>query len=486
MGYDLRDWALRVEHICLTPRTRQVLSAVCLVAHDEHGEFWMRGRNFLDESIPDMSYGAYRNHLSILVRNGLLLKVEHGGGPTIRGRGTTTRYRVNSPAVRNPHPAQHVLPEVARSPEARQRSSEATDERPYVSAVEAHRHLDELLGAGIAPGRIVEMLKAVSSTLTGSQNLSDSVTCSPDMSEDLTCLERKSGISEEHVRPYMSGDVTCLPNMSDSLTCSADETCQESRHVWAKHVSSADTPSLHEEKKHEEKEEAAAAANMSDSASEGLTGFFDLLARSLAEAGHPGIRAAQFADLGGFLGEYETLTGAPPDERTADYIAGRVGESRGVRNIAGFARRIAEDVLRTGEGYVERVQAPASRSPPLEAVAAPAPDWELLHLAHVEQVASAGEVWASVLKALRSQVPRPAFETWLAESNGWAYAGGRFVVGTPNGFVVEMLRSRMHPLIERALRDITGAELSIGYAVAPRGDENCPSCHLGDAQAAAS
>ncbi len=476
MGYDLRDWSLHVEHPCLTPRTRQVLAAVCLVAHDEHGEFWMRGRSFLDENVPDMSYGAYRNHLSILVRNGLLLKVEHGGGPTNRGRGTTTRYRVNSPAVRDPHPAQHVLPEIARSPAALRRSHEATDERRPVSAVEAHRHLDELLGAGIAPERIVAMLKAVSSTLTGSQNMSEGVTGSPDMSGPLTCLERKSGLTEEHVRLNMSEGVTGLPNMSDHLTCSEGLTCQVTRHVCAKHVNSADTPSLHEEKIEEEKEEAAAAANMSDSASEDLTGFFELLAGSLAKAGHPGIRAAQFADLSGFLGEYEILTGSPPDERTTEYIAGRVRESRGVRNVVGFARRIAEDVLRTGEGYVERMQAAVSRSPPPQAVAEPAPDWELLHLAHVEQVSPAAEVWALVLEVLRSQVPRPAFETWLVESRGWAYAEGRFVVGTPNSFVVEMLRNRMHPLIERALRDVAGAELSIGYTVAPRDDEPCPHC----------
>ena len=124
MGYDLRDWALHAEHPCLTPRTRQVLAEICFVAHDEHGEFWMRGRNFLDENIPDMSYGAYRNHLSVLVQNGLLLKTGHGGGSTNRGRGTTTRYRVNSPAVRNPQPAQHVLPEIVRSPAALQRSTE--------------------------------------------------------------------------------------------------------------------------------------------------------------------------------------------------------------------------------------------------------------------------------------------------------------------------------------------------------------------------
>ena len=245
MGYDLRDWALHVEHPCLTPRTRQVLAAICLVAHDEHGEFWMRGRNFLDENIPDMSYGAYRNHLSVLVRNGLLLKTGHGGGPTSRGRGTTTRYRVNSPVVRNPQPAQGVLPEIVRSAEALQRSAEVMGERTSVSATEAHRHLDELMAAGVTPERLVTMLITASSALTGS----------PDMSDDVTGSGQMSDSAEEHVRLNMSGDVTGFPNMSDSVTGSAGQTCQKSGHVWPEHVSSRDTPSIHEEKIHEEKEE---------------------------------------------------------------------------------------------------------------------------------------------------------------------------------------------------------------------------------------
>lgn len=157
----------------------------------------------------------------------------------------------------------------------------------------------------------------------------------------------------------------------------------------------------------------------------------------------------------------------------------------------GFARRIAEDVLRTGEGFV----AGLPREPPPASVpgssrerdlAPGAPDWKLLHLAHVEQVSPAGEVWDSALEILRAQVPRPAFETWLAGSEGWAYAEGRFVVGAPNGFVVEMLRNRMHAPIERALRDVTGAEHSIGYVVVPPDGKPCPRCHPQEKQAAAS
>ena len=51
---------------------------MCKVSHDQHHEFGIRGREFIDKYIPDMSYSTYRNNLSILVRNGLLVKVQHG------------------------------------------------------------------------------------------------------------------------------------------------------------------------------------------------------------------------------------------------------------------------------------------------------------------------------------------------------------------------------------------------------------------------
>ena len=420
MGYELSGWAQTVEHPSLTPRTRQVLSAICLVAHDDHGEFWMRGKRLIEEYLPDMSYGGYRNCLGRLVRNGLLIKVEHGGGRTTGGRGTTTRYRVNSPVVRNPHPAQGALPEITRAPDAQARlpESESSDERSSVSVGDVYRRVDELLAVGVTPERMMASLESVAGAVTGSRNLS--------RSGEETCHDPEKHVTDHDRFPQ---------NMSQIMTGFGRET----RHDSEKHVTDHDrflrnmsqimTPlHIHEEKMHEEKEEAAAAAgNMSRSEGD-PPDFFDLLVRSLAEAGYGGIRAAQFADLTGFLGNYETLTGSPPDERAAEYIAGRIGQSRGVRNVVGFARRIAEDVLTTGEGYV----AGLPREPPPASVpgssrdhdfAPEPPDWDLLHLAHVEQESPAGEVWASVLEVLRSQVPRPAFETWLEGSEGWRMPG---------------------------------------------------------------
>ena len=425
-----------------------------MVAHDEHGEFWMRGQKFVDENLPGMTYGAYRNHLSTLVRNGLLLKVEHGGGSTSGGRGTTTRYRVNSPVVMTPHPGQGVLPDIPKSSQAPPAHPEVSDEQPSVSAIEVHQRVDELLAAGITTEQMVEILKAVSETLTGSINLSGNVTSSPNMSEKLTGSD----------------------NLSGNVTGFEDQTCQEIRHVSPEHVRKRDKLSIHEEKKLEEKDEAAAAANLSGSAEENLSGFFEILATALADSGYPGIRAAQFADLTGFLQDYANLTGSPPDQRTADYIVGRVSETTGIRNVAAFVRRLAHDVLTTGEGYVAQEAAPA---PPSERPTGPLPppDWSVLHLAHVEQVSPAQDVWDAVLNVLRGQVSRPAFETWLSESSGAAYAEGQFIVGTANSFTAEMLKNRMHPLIERAVRDVVAADLTIRYAVVPlEGRGECPVC----------
>ena len=121
MGQKLTKWAQSIEQPRLTKRTRQVLVNMCMVSHDQHHEFGIRGREFIDKYIPDMSYSTYRNNLSILVRNGLLVKVkyipdmsystyrnnlsilvrngllvkvQHGGGRTINGGGTVTCYRI--------------------------------------------------------------------------------------------------------------------------------------------------------------------------------------------------------------------------------------------------------------------------------------------------------------------------------------------------------------------------------------------------------
>ena len=222
MGYDLRDWALNVEHPCLKPRTRQVLAAICTVAHDEHGMFWMRGKRLITEHLPDMSYAAYKNHLSILVRNDLLIKTEHGGGRTSTGRGTPNRYRVNSPVVTSPNPEQTRQPDISKSPEALAPQLEVDVEQPLVDADLVHRRVEELLAVGITPEQMMTFLQVVSETFMASQNRSD----------DGETGKLMLPVDEKQV----SSSYQLEGNRSRQLTCSDEETGKLSE----KQVSSSD------------------------------------------------------------------------------------------------------------------------------------------------------------------------------------------------------------------------------------------------------
>ena len=215
MGYELSRWAKNLEHLCLTPRTRQVLNAICLIADDEHGEFWMRSKRLIAEHFPDMSHGTYRNCLSRLVRNELLIKIEHGGGRTTYGGGKTTRYRVNSLVVENPHPAQSVLPDIIRSPEALPPTLERSNEQDVNATIEVQQRIAEWLSAGITHEKILETLKVTGETLLGSPvNMS-----SPD-------AEKRHEI-EKHV--------TNDDKFQQNLSSSAGETVHEAeKHVTLK------------------------------------------------------------------------------------------------------------------------------------------------------------------------------------------------------------------------------------------------------------
>ena len=490
MGYELSRWAKDLDHPCLTPRTRQVLVAICLIALDEHGEFWMRGKRLIAEHFPDMSYGTYRNCISTLVRNGLLIKTAHGGGRTAHGRGTGNQYRVDSPVVQNPHPAQTALPEIVKSPEALPPQPEVDIKQTPVDASAVHKRVDDLLATGVTPEQMLAIMEFVEETLESPGKMSRSGEQTGHEGDGLSVNRSLVMTSLRELEDKQVTDHDQLErNSSLTMTSSDKQTshengkqvigCDISEQNWSRSVTS---PPIHEKKLHE-KNIAAAAANSSRSAEQGANSFFDQLAQSLADAGHPGIRAAQFADFSEFLADYTNLTGSPPDQRTAEYIVGRVSESAGIRNVAAFVRRLVRDVLTTGEGFVEQEE-PA---PPPDRPAGPSqpPDWELLHLAHGEQVSPAQEIWAVVSERLRGQVSRMVFETWVAEASGAAYVEGKFVVGSANSFASEMLKNRMHPQIEKAVLDVTRKDLIIQYAVVPlEGRQGCPLCQAGGNQEA--
>ena len=465
-----------------------MLNAICLIALDEHGEFWMRGKRLIAEHFPDMSYGTYRNCISTLVRNSLLIKTAHGGGPTAYGRGTGNQYRVNSPVVQNPHPAQTALPDITKSPEASPlQPAVDVKQKAHVDAGAVHRRVDEMLATGITPMQMLAIREFVEETLASSPNMSRSGEQTGHEGDGLSANRSSVMISLSDVDDELVTDNDQLEPNSSRLVTSPDKQtgheqvigCDISEDNSSRSVTS---PLIEEKKLHEKN--IAAAANWSQSTEENMTSFFKTLARALAKAGHPGIRAAQFADLSCFLADYSNVTGSPPDQQTAEYIVGRVNESNGVRNVVGFVRKITQDVLTTGEGYVELVSAPAPQ-PDRPTGPSPPPDWNLLHLAHGEQVSSAQEIWVAVLELLQNQVSKPAFETWLSEAGGAAYAEGKFVIGSANSFASEMVKNRMHPMIVRAVREVAGVELAIEYAVVASDDRHeCPLCHAGENQEA--
>lgn len=97
-------------------------------------------------------------------------------------------------------------------------------------------------------------------------------------------------------------------------------------------------------------------------------------------------------------------------------------------------------------------------------------------------------LWDAALGELQLQVARPAFETWLKETQGLAYADGEFTVGAANAFISEMLEQRMYPLIARALERVCGEEVSVQFRVAAPGDDAAqtdaaqPNAHAADAE----
>ena len=221
MGYELSKWAKNLDHPRLTPRTRQVLVAICLIALDEHGEFWMRGRRLIAEHFPDMSYGTYRNCIGRLVKGGLLIKTAHGGGPTALGRGTGNQYRVNSPVVQNPHPAQAVLPDIVKSPEASPPQPAVDVKQTPVDTNAFHKRIDELLATDIASEQMLAILEFVEETLGSSQNSSSTVTNAGEEDAGLV-------IESDQLEQNSSSPMTSCGEVGDRQVIDSDQLEQDS------------------------------------------------------------------------------------------------------------------------------------------------------------------------------------------------------------------------------------------------------------------
>jgi chromosomal replication initiator protein len=82
-----------------------------------------------------------------------------------------------------------------------------------------------------------------------------------------------------------------------------------------------------------------------------------------------------------------------------------------------------------------------------------------------EKLKSAQEIWEAALGELQLQVNKPNYETWLKDTAGISYKDDVFVIGVPNVFIAEWLKSRLHSLIKRTLTGITGKTVAIQFAI---------------------
>jgi chromosomal replication initiator protein len=88
---------------------------------------------------------------------------------------------------------------------------------------------------------------------------------------------------------------------------------------------------------------------------------------------------------------------------------------------------------------------------------------------------SAQEIWEAALGELQLQVSKPNYDTWLKDTTGISYKEDVFVIGVPNVFIAEWLRSRLHSLIKRTLAGITGKTIDIQFAILAPSEAACPA-----------
>lgn len=78
---------------------------------------------------------------------------------------------------------------------------------------------------------------------------------------------------------------------------------------------------------------------------------------------------------------------------------------------------------------------------------------------------SAKEIWEAALGELQLQVTRANYDTWLRDTVGLSYEGDLFLVGAPTTFATEWLQRRLHSLIRKTLKSITGLDTNVQFVV---------------------
>ena len=194
-----------------------------------------------------------------------------------------------------------VLPDIVKSPEASPSPPAVDVKQTPIDANAFHKRISELLATDIAPEQMLAIMEFVEETVGSSQNRSSTVTNAGEEDAELV-------IDSDQSEQDSSSLMTSPGEMGDRQVIDSDQSEQDSSFtmtscdkrtayengelvtvsdVFEKNWSlSVTSPHIHEKKLHE-KNIAAAAANSSRSMEQGAISFFELLAKSLADTGHP-------------------------------------------------------------------------------------------------------------------------------------------------------------------------------------------------------
>lgn len=84
-------------------------------------------------------------------------------------------------------------------------------------------------------------------------------------------------------------------------------------------------------------------------------------------------------------------------------------------------------------------------------------------------------IWQQTLDLIATQVPRPSFDTWLAETRPLALQGNVLQVSVPNEMVRDWLQSRYVALVEQSLATVVGEEWSVVFVLPGAGGTPPPA-----------
>ena len=78
---------------------------------------------------------------------------------------------------------------------------------------------------------------------------------------------------------------------------------------------------------------------------------------------------------------------------------------------------------------------------------------------------------AAVLELLKPQVPKPSYETWLAECSGHSLSETEFVIVAKSRTTVEWIERRMYQSLHRAVSTVLGRDVGVMFGILAESDE---------------